>query len=189
MTKGNQFVSLANIRARPSNMNMQDVCRKCFGTEVLSKLPLPDNLEAVYDTQVWSMRQDHTFVGLTPHGVMEARLLVSGCEHILAIPVSLLPGQTLAEKRARLTAANRDLLTSYVRGGGGAYKHEKPGELVLIPSGMMVMMAGGAQDSTGLRWGVYGGDNARVKQMVECLVASWSDLGTVYGPWLDYLRS
>ena len=68
-------------------------------------LPLPDNLEAVYDTQVWSMRQDYTFVGLTPHGVMEARWLVSGCEHILAIPVSLLPGQTLAEKRARLSAA------------------------------------------------------------------------------------
>ena len=40
-----------------------------------------------------------------------------------------------------------------------------------------------------LRWGVHGGDNARVKQMVECLVASWSDLGTVYEPWLDYLRS
>ena len=104
-------------------------------------------------------------------------MYLEGGEDLIVIPMDSVPGQNFKDKRAHLLAASSEQIMALVESSkGSAYRLDAgEDELLVIPTGMMVMWA--SHGASCLRWGVSSDeqDTHRVHQVLECVLGSFSE--------------
>ncbi len=90
--------------------------------------------------------------GVTPHGVNEVRVLVSGSYAIAGCPITKAPGSNLIEKVSMFTNAQKAqaFVTSVKNEAEGywAIEHNTVGSLVVVPAGHLIIVCGAPESGS-----------------------------------------
>ena len=127
----------------------------------------------------------------THMGAMEMRVLLSGSETLLGIPIDDVPGVDLKEKRTFLNGCPQHELKELLIKKGWMATHTQD-MAVLVPSGCLIMTI--VNLSNGMRWSVASdpSDMNRVRMTLAELIRSYRELvaaSTDYSQFLQFLES
>ena len=147
--------------------------KKAFDPILFSKLALPDAewTSKVYQPTFMGYNQGFTMAVLNPFGCMQTRLLFSGSEILIGVPLSQNPPKTIKATRKEMASLAVDQLVEYVnRHDGFAIKHGTD-EAVALPSGFLTLTVA-TEPILGLFWNCSSdeADTRRVISSLTCLM-------------------
>jgi hypothetical protein len=103
--------------------------------------------------------------------------MLSGSEHLVAIPYDKCPGQGFKEKRAHLAASTVDAMKTLVTETGGFVLTMTADEehIYVIPSGFITVVA--SNGCNALRWNISSDDQdcLRCKMMIEQVLTAFPE--------------
>ena len=177
----------------PQSRKLTRVPQGHFDPALFQRIGLPkqDWAHRVYQFELYGSRQHFEQTCLTHMCQCEARLAISGSAmYTFGVPSRAVPGEDLYSKRLYVSGCNADDLGGILR--SGFVVKQTPGQLVVVPSGFLVIMAG-ADDCIGLRWPI-GGDHrevARVSNYIDDALTSFTELTPRelgWTPFAEYLH-
>ena len=182
----------------PRKRKVVKTIKEAFDHQVMSTIALPKSgdgtetwADLVYDPQLFNMSSMHVNVGFGSFCCMEGRLVLRGSMILMGIATEKVPGASFKEKRKSLYMSTVDVLKGLLGEGGRLVKVEAP-NLVLIPTGFVVLET--SDECCGLRWAVSGdaSDGERVKMQLKELLASFPEMAnpsTGYQQFYNYMCS
>lgn len=158
--------------------------------------------QEVFEAQHWALQNNHSQVGITPFGLPEARLLVSGSYVCAGVKFEAFEPQMPVSKKLEhilTTAGLRSFVAKCQSQGSGFWiVHDSPGSVVVLPAGHVLVMCGmfsadQAANTNGVRWSMIDTLSAQAcrtaKLRTEQAVETYPELrGTEYTLWAECLE-
>jgi hypothetical protein len=166
----------------------------CCTRHILPDEPWSTKLLAVEICNVDESTTRNVRVTGTHYACIEARVYLEsdGYDTIAAIPFLKVPGNTWKEKRRNLSVLTGEGMTILIREAGGFIMKPQKNDVVLLPSGFVMMSA--SRTCVYARWVVSGDqeDARRVSSMLESLITEFTEIrnpASGHVAFLDYLKT
>jgi hypothetical protein len=162
--KGNMTYAMSALRpwlAKAVAQALRDAIPSFLVTELVVPPTMQSLKEQIFGPQTWAQSESHISANVTPFGVAEIRVLLSGAYVVAGVPLEKIDGTTIKDKiESTLSEQGFGAFLSCATQEGRGFwaTHDSEFTGVLVPAGHMVLTVGmhdnesESQGSYGLRW-------------------------------------
>ena len=176
---GKQWSHYVFEESGPNGKRVNSMIKKSLNPQVRTKLVLPDLDwgKRIFAPDLVGGAAGAASISPSQFCMTEARVVLLGSQLVFGMPIDKINGDNAAEKRACLEHMTIDQLTHLFEVARGWITKLNPGDMLLIPSGHMVV-CGSTEGSVTLRWAVSGDDPecSRVREMLKAQMDAFSEL-------------